>query len=432
MRGAGAAVVTLMLTVVAGSPIAAPAFHYYGGKVVSNTKVVQVLWGTGFSTDVKTNLAPFYTDVLNSAYLDWLSEYSTLGLTGYADGLAGSNQRIGRGAFVGTFAITPSNTATTMANTAIQAEITAQINAGHLPAPALDWQGNPNTVYLIDFPTGYVLTAGGGTSCQQFCGSFDTLVLNGKSVGLGYFPDITSGGCQTGCGSSATALNNITWVHSLVLLNIITDTEVGIAANIARPLAWYSTGGSGSDGSIADVCLGSAQATIAGHAVATGWSQVTNSCISSTSTLNVCDGSTTRCRECSAADNGQATGCTGSKAVCETDEGNSAFGECVACATSAQCSGTTPVCNKADAGNDTCRACASDADCTGNSAGPHCLATGACGPAPASPDAGSGGTSSGSGGSSGCSATGSGPAVPVLLVLALLALVARRRPLRLR
>ena len=231
--------------------------------------------------------------------------------------------------------------------------------------------------------------------------------------------------------TSTTAFDNITWVHSFELIQIITDTEIRLATSTARPIGWYDDG----QGNIADVCLTSAQATVAGYAVAKGWSQTLNQCIASLSTaLPVCDGSNTRCRECSAADDNQASGCTGSKPVCETDETNQAFGECVACAISAQCSGTTPVCTKADAGNDTCRACASDAECTGNAAGPRCLPTGACGPAP-TPDAGSGSgpgsTSSGSGTSSGCSASGSSPAAELLgLVLLALLLGRRRAPVR--
>jgi uncharacterized protein (TIGR03382 family) len=409
---------------------AGPAFHYYGGKVVSNAKVVQVLWGTGFSTDVQNNLAPFYTNVLASSYIDWLSEYSTVGLNGVLDGLPGSNQRIGRGAFVGTYPITPSTTATTLTNAQVQTEIAAQINAGHLPAPTFDWQGDVNTVYMIDFPSGYKLNVQGSQSCVQFCAILDTLSFNGKSVGLGMFPDVTSGGCQNGCGTSATPFNNVTWVHSFELIQIITDTEIGIATSVARPLAWYANGSGTNQGDIADVCNGNT-ASVGGYTVAKGWSQSLNECIAVLATAPpICEGSTTHCTQCTSADDGQA--CTGSKAVCETDESNQAFGECVACATSAQCSGTTPVCNKADAGNDTCRACAADLDCTGNSAGPHCLSTGACGAAPVT-DAGSGsdGGSGGSGGSgssskSGCSTSGSGPA-GVLVVLVLLAMFLGRR-----
>src|SRR5258708_23789031 len=68
-----------------------PGAHltYYGGRVVSNLKVVQVLWGTGgaggadgqFLAQVvhitTPSMATFYQQVLNSAYVDWLTEYNS-------------------------------------------------------------------------------------------------------------------------------------------------------------------------------------------------------------------------------------------------------------------------------------------------------------------------------------------------------------------
>src|ERR1700722_235546 len=78
---------------------------YYGGRVVSNLQVVEVLWGTGSAglgngqilSQVKNTTTPsvatFYQQVLNSAYVDWLTEYNT-------NFSGGTNQIIGRGAFV--------------------------------------------------------------------------------------------------------------------------------------------------------------------------------------------------------------------------------------------------------------------------------------------------------------------------------------------
>jgi hypothetical protein len=75
---------------------------YHGGPVLSNVKVVLVEWNTndGISVvDSDTNnpartLASFYADVTNSAYLDWLAQYST------------PAQCIGRGTFAGSYTIT--------------------------------------------------------------------------------------------------------------------------------------------------------------------------------------------------------------------------------------------------------------------------------------------------------------------------------------
>jgi hypothetical protein len=77
--------------------------------------------------------------------------------------------------------------------------------------------------------------------------------------------------------------------------------------------------------------------------------------------------------------NNACTGCTAALCAGRTD-GKTACattgtftGQCVACTSNAQCSGTTPVCNAA---TDTCRACVSDSEC---SAGPGvCLTDGHC------------------------------------------------------
>jgi hypothetical protein len=92
---------------------AAPAgahLTYYGGRVVSNLHVIQVLWGSGtagggngqYLTQVLNTTTPsiatFYQQVLNSAYVDWLTEYNT-DIIDFG-GTQGTNQIIGRGSFV--------------------------------------------------------------------------------------------------------------------------------------------------------------------------------------------------------------------------------------------------------------------------------------------------------------------------------------------
>src|SRR5260370_42039115 len=116
--------------------------------------VVRVLWGTGgsgtgvgqFLAEGKNTSSPsmatFYQGVLNSSYVDWLVEYDTC--TTDNGGGQGTNQSIGRGAFVSQAAITPSNHSNPIDDTAIQAELAAQIQAGHLPAPTHDAAVNNN------------------------------------------------------------------------------------------------------------------------------------------------------------------------------------------------------------------------------------------------------------------------------------------------
>ncbi len=417
---------SVVLTLVAAQA-SAQSLTYYGGPVVSNPNVVTVAWGSTVDTAVTSEMSGFYSAILNSPYLDWVSEYSTVGLMGATDSLAGSNQRIGRGAFVGSYTITPSNTATTVTVAQVATEIAAQVTAGHLPAPVLDAQGLPNTVYMVNFPLGVTIDDGsGGKSCVLFCGIQGTVSTGGKSAGLGMVPDLSpSSPCNGGCGTNSSYLQNVTEVHAHILLNIVTDLEVATATATARPLAWLDS----THGNICDIC-NQKPATISGYTVEKGWSNREANCIASAGTaLAVCDGGSAYCRQCSAADNGQATGCNGAQAVCEVDNSNTAFGECVACAKNADCSGTTPVCAKGGASNDTCAACTADTQCAGNAAGPHCLASGACGPA-VTPDGGTPDGGSGGGKSGGCSSTGGfpGDAWPVLLGLGgLLGLLARRR-----
>ena len=144
---------------------------YYGGRVVSNLQVVQVLWGTGgagggngeFLTQVfnttTPSMATFYEEVLNSAYVDWLTEYNTDIID--HGGSEGTNQTIGHGSFSEQVAITPSANSTTIDDTTIQTEIVNQILAGHLPAPTADAAGNNNTYYAVFFPHGMTITLGG-------------------------------------------------------------------------------------------------------------------------------------------------------------------------------------------------------------------------------------------------------------------------------
>ena len=77
-----------------------PTLKYYGGPVIQNAKIYHVNWGANVSSTISTTLPTFYAALVASRYLDWLSEYNTVGLDGQ-DGQAGSNQGISRGHFAG-------------------------------------------------------------------------------------------------------------------------------------------------------------------------------------------------------------------------------------------------------------------------------------------------------------------------------------------
>ena len=255
---------------VGAVPLAAPRgahLTYYGGRVVTNMQVIQVLWGTGgagsgtgqFLSQVHgtstPSMATFYQQVLNSAYVDWLTEYNTDIID--AGGHEGTNQTIGRGEFSTQVAITPSDHSNPIDDNAIQTELVNQIMAGHVPMPTTDAAGNNNTYYAIFFPHGLVITQGGVKSCASngFCAYHGTIVANSPigEIYYGVHPDMQSGsGCETGCGSAATSFGDYTTVASHEMTETITDGEVGIANSNGPPLAWYDT----NNGEIGDICVG--------------------------------------------------------------------------------------------------------------------------------------------------------------------------------
>src|SRR5579871_5599230 len=236
---------------------AAPAgahLSYFGGPVISNVHVVQVLYGSGsfdshITSTATPSMASFFTDITNSTFMDMLSEYNTP-VSG------GTGQTIGHGTFDGQFTIVPSaaNSGSTIDDTQIQAELLAQINAGHLPSPILDAAGNVNTLYMIYFPSGITITQGGSQSCVGggFCAYHGTTsnTLNSKNVLYGVLPDMQAGsGCDQGCGNS-TIFGNNTSVSSHEFSEAVTDADVGIATTFAAPLAWMDM----NNGEIGDIC----------------------------------------------------------------------------------------------------------------------------------------------------------------------------------
>ena len=264
---------------------AAGLLAYFGGRVVSNIQVVQVMYGTGsYLPQVTTDIGGFYQGVLNSGYVDWLSEYNTTGLPAPT-----TNQTIGRGSFSTqvTISLFVSYKGTTLYDTNIQAELAAQIQAGTLPAPTKDAGGNNNTYYAIFFPHGKTITEQGAASCQVFCAYHGT-VANVPGFGEIYYgvhPDFQSGsGCEFGCGAAPTAFGNVTQVASHELVETITDAEVGLAQTFGPPLAWYDE----SDNlEIGDICNDQHATVVGGNGttydVQTEYSNTAGACVATRS-----------------------------------------------------------------------------------------------------------------------------------------------------
>ncbi|HZI58574.1 MAG TPA: hypothetical protein VFF39_17470 [Verrucomicrobiae bacterium] len=264
---------------------AAPAgahLTYRGGPIISNVQVVQVLYGSGsYNPQVAGTSSPtmgnFFSDITSTGLISLLQQYNT-NITG------GTGQVFGNGTFGGLFQIVPSaaNNGSTIDDSNIQAELLAQINAGHLPAPVLDATGNANTVYFFYFPPGKTITQGGSSSCVGggFCAYHGTTnsLINGQHVLYGVMPDMQAGsGCSTGCGTSSV-FGNYTSVTSHELVEAMTDAQVGIATVIGPPLAWYDA----TNGEIGDICNGQQASYVANgttYTIQLEFSNAANNCV---------------------------------------------------------------------------------------------------------------------------------------------------------
>ncbi|MEI8124723.1 MAG: autotransporter outer membrane beta-barrel domain-containing protein [Parachlamydiaceae bacterium] len=265
------------------SSLASPhSLTYYGGPVMSNCQPVSVLWGPHVNSTVAANMPTFLTDLVTSQWIDGISsDYSTTKVSP----LPANPQLIGRGNSVPQYVITPSKcpggAKCTVTDTQIQAEINAQIKAGHLPAPKVDKYGKANTLYVVDFPPGVTISAFGSKSCVGggFCAYHGTGKTNsGVIYTYAVQPDFSTGGCTSGCGSG-TMLQNQQSVHSHELAESVTDPYVGYSTTYSPPLAWYNP----SYGEIGDYCQSAGQATVVlnGHTctVQKIWSNSQGQCI---------------------------------------------------------------------------------------------------------------------------------------------------------
>lgn len=292
--------VRIMQIVPFGAPLSGAAtitgkVPYWSGPVISNAQLVVVYWGPNVSAVVKPSIEPFFQDVTNTTYFDLFNEYSTVGLTG-SGGVAGSNQTIGRGTYGGAFQITPTKcagaTACSLTDADIQTELLAQVNAAHLPSPAVDAQGNVNTLFMVYFPPNVTISVGTANSCQTggFCAYHSntslTNAINNKTLLYGVMPDFGVGsGCDLGCGAG-TQFQNVTSASSHEMGEAVTDPEVGTATTFAPPLAWNDQ----TNGEIGDVCNQSTALITVGantYTVQQQWSDLQAACAGAPAKLSV-------------------------------------------------------------------------------------------------------------------------------------------------
>ena len=225
---------------------------YYGGPVIPNAKVVVVLWGdNAVDAAAKEQLGPFFANMLDSTYMDWLAEYDT-NLTA-VDGRAGTAQHIGRGRYAGLVTLHPNNAATALQDADVQKELEAQIAAGVLPRP------DENTLYMTYFPAGISITIDNQRSCTTFCAyheGFHSARLS-HNVFYGVMP-----ACAASCAYGSTPFDSLSIVSSHEAIEAVTDPFPTPGNSPAFPQAWNASDGN----EIGDLCADGA-ATVTGHGI---------------------------------------------------------------------------------------------------------------------------------------------------------------------
>ncbi len=213
--------------------------HYYGGPVIPNPKVYAVWWGdpsrlNSAITAAHGGIADFFAGATNSNFMDWLNEYNTTITVqaGTHTGSPGTNQRIGRGNYVGAItlsSIPPGN----VTDAQIQAALGSGIAAHVLPSP------DDNTIYAIYFPSSVSITLDGSVSCLSF-GAYHEAIVGAQNAYYLIMPD---------CGGS---FGGTTIVTSHELIEATTDGVPTPGSSPDYPQAWNDSGGS----ETGDLCEG--------------------------------------------------------------------------------------------------------------------------------------------------------------------------------
>jgi len=248
---------------------------YYGGPVISHAQIYMILWGDKISDATKKSMPDFYASVLNSNYMDWLKIYNTNGVSAQ-DGREGTNQEIGRGSFIQTIQINPSQVSGTLDDTVIRAELDKAITAGILPKPSAD------ILFMIHFPPNLKITFKDetgtvATSCQQFCAyHMDYESKTYGNIYYGVIPNLDSMACSMGCGFGGSLVRQ-TVCASHEVTEAITDPIPTPGNSPKYPQAWNTNDGN----EVGDLCqsaTGNLKGKAAVYKVQQEWNNSTNGC----------------------------------------------------------------------------------------------------------------------------------------------------------
>lgn len=220
---------TLRSTSLTAGEVQLPKLLYYGGKVMTNVRIIPVLWGS-VDPAFRTRLDAFYKSFAVSEQFDYAAEFSTVGVTS-VDGKPGTNQVLGKGTSVSGILIAPLNASISITSGDLTSELLRDLAAGTLPA------NDENTLYMIHLPPGITVRDPGQLSCREYCAYHDSFDRNGVQVRFALIPDHSTGGCFSGCGEDTDFFNNMSASASHEVMEAITDPDVG-AGNFACGPAW--------------------------------------------------------------------------------------------------------------------------------------------------------------------------------------------------
>ena len=195
-----------------------PTVTFHGGALLTSVETQALYLGNTWSSQASpapttTALDNFLTNITGSAYMTALTR------AGYGVGTGTSTA-----GYVDKANLTAGSTIT---DAFIQAEIKADINAGHLTTP------DANKLYVVYVDPNVAVNLGGSTSVRNFLGYHGAFyAANGTII---HYAVITSPGGKAGnAGMGTSAMDQLTAVTSHELAEAVTDPNVNLTT-----LGWY-------------------------------------------------------------------------------------------------------------------------------------------------------------------------------------------------
>jgi hypothetical protein len=232
-----------------------PLLEYQGGPVISHAQVTPVVYGSwsygansATRNITKDTVTWFFGMMLNSSYVDWLSEYNT------------PTQIIGRGSVDVWLTITPSatNNGNSISENHVATELLRQLKSGALPLPT------PDRVYTLFFRAGQTGTAPFGTSDANWCGLHSSTTYNVPV----YFIVMPYEATNTAHCRGGTPLQSLTTIASHEVVESITDPQVNAKEGCVDTVLLEEIG---------DLCAWQ-QASLGGMTVQKEWSNNPRGC----------------------------------------------------------------------------------------------------------------------------------------------------------